>query len=94
MAILGTITKQPSEILDFDISYVSMLTGRSDSIASATSAVTPGGLTVGAPSISTNVAKTIISTGSTGVTYKVTIVATTAAGLKYEDEVNVIVEEV
>jgi hypothetical protein len=93
MAILGTIYKQPREILDFDIDYSTVLAGRSDTIASQTSEVSPAGLTLGTLSRNGNVIKQVFSTGTDSQLYKITILATTTAGLKYEDEVNVLVGE-
>lgn len=94
MALLGSFTKQPREVLDFDISYATVLAGRSDTITGVTVEVTPSGLTLGTPTITGSVAKVKVSGGTTGVTYKVTALATSSATLVYEDELNVIVEEV
>lgn len=93
MAILGTINKQPREILDFDIDYSTVLAGRSDSIASQSSEVTPAGLTLVNTTRSGNVVKVVVGSGTDTVLYKVTVLATTATGLVYEDEVNVLVGE-
>ena len=95
MAILGTLNKQPREILDFDINYTTVLAGRTSILTTATSEVTPIGLTL----VSTVVyagdkkAKLVVGGGTTGTTYKVTVLTDTDDGLRYEDEVTVIVEE-
>lgn len=98
MALLGSLTKQPAEVLDFDISYVTVLAGRSDIIVTKATAVTPTGLTVAASTInaSGNGIKVVVSGGTDGVTYIVTVTATSNAtpALIYEDEVTVIVEEI
>ena len=98
MALLGTITKQPSEILDFDIDYTTVLAGRSDTIASQTMAVSPSGLTlvsiVKGTGNDANKIKVTFSGGTDTQLYKVTVQATTTVGLKYEDEVNVLVGEI
>lgn len=98
MALLGTITKQPREILDFDIDYTAVLAGRSDTIASQTSEVSPVGLTLVSTTKGTgpnaNIIKVVFSTGSDTQLYKVTVLVTTTSGLKYEDEVNVLVGEI
>lgn len=94
MALLDTFTKQPREILDFDISYAQVLQGRTDYILSATAEVSPPGLTAVYSSVTANVVKVVISGGTTGITYKVTVLSTSSTGLVYEDEVNVLVEEV
>ena len=94
MALLDTFTKQPREVLDFDISYAEVLQGRTDTISSATVEVSPAGLTAVYSSVTNNVVKVVISSGTNNVTYKVTVLATSSAGLVYEDEVSVLVEEV
>lgn len=94
MALLGFFTKQSREVLDFDIDYTKVLEGRVDTILSGAAEVSPVGLTLEAPVISGNIVKVKVSAGASPVTYKVTVLATTTAGLIYEDEVSVIVEEV
>jgi hypothetical protein len=96
MTILGVINKQPSEVLDFDISYAPVLQGRNDTLSSATGFSTPPGITIVSATVnaSSHVTQTKISGGTDGLTYKVTIQTSTTGGLLYEDEVTVIVEEV
>jgi hypothetical protein len=102
MALLGSITKQPGEVLDFDISYVTVLAGRSDTIVNKTVTVTGAdmaGSPVTCPSSTIsggNSIKVVVANGVAGKIYKVTVVATSDStpALVYEDEVNVIVEEV
>ena len=94
MAILGTFNKQPREVLDFDIDYAPVLLGRTDTISSQTSEVAPAGLTIVSTSRNGNKIKVVVSGGTTSVLYKVTVLATSTAGLIYEDEVNILVGEV
>ena len=95
MALLSSFTKQPREILDFDIDYSTVLAGRTDTIVTKVVEVAPTGqLTIVSSNIIGNIIKVIVSSGNTGITYKVTVLATSTAGLVYEDEVNVLVEEV
>lgn len=94
MALLGSFTKQPREVLDFDISYATVLAGRSDTITGVTVEVTPAGLTLGTPVVTAGVAKVKVSDGTDGISYKVTALATSSATLVYEDEITVLVEEV
>ena len=94
MALLGSFTKQPREVLDFDISYATVLAGRTDTITGVVLSVLPTGLTLSPAVVTGNVAKGKVSVGVTGVTYTVTAIATTTAGLVYEDEIMVLVEEV
>jgi len=93
MAILGTTTKQPREVIDFDVSYTTALAARSDTLSTKTVEVSPVGLTIVSSTIVGDKIKVLVSAGTTGITYKVTILATTIGGLTYEDEVTVIVEE-
>lgn len=97
MAVLGTFTKQPGETLDFDISYATVLAGRSDTIVTKATVVSPAGMTVAGSTLTGgNLIKVTVTGGTTSVVYKVTITATSNATipLVYEDEVNVLVEEV
>ena len=93
MSILGSISKQPREILDFDISYTAVLAGRSDTLSTVSTEVAPAGLTVVSSQISGDKVKVVFSGGTAANTYKITVLTNTTAGLKYEDEVNVLVEE-
>lgn len=94
MALLSSFTKQPREILDFDIDYSTVLAGRTDTISSKTVEVSPSGLTIVSSTLTGNIIKVVVSSGTDSMIYKVTVLATTTAGLVYEDEVNVLVEEV
>lgn len=94
MALLGTIPKQPREIIDFDISYASFLVGRTDSLASIVTEVTGVGLGVLYSAISGTSVKVVLTGGTDGQSYKVTVITTTTAGLVLEDEVTVLVEEI
>lgn len=98
MALLGNFTKQPAEVLDFDISYAAVLAGRSDIIATKATAVSPAGLTVSTSTITgggTGI-KVVVAGGTDNVTYTVTVTATSDAtpALVYEDEVTIMVEEI
>lgn len=93
MAILGSLTKQPREIVDFDISFTGVLAGRVDTLTTATAEVTPTGLTMVSTTVVADKVKVKISGGTDAITYKVTVLTDTSSGLKFEDEVNVIVGE-
>lgn len=99
MALLGSFTKQPREVLDCDISYATTLADRIDTISGTpTTEVSPSevnGVTVDSVVVSGTSVKLTVSDGldTTGL-YKITILTTTTpAGLVYEDEINVLVEE-
>jgi hypothetical protein len=94
MALLGSFTKQPREILDFDISYATVLAGRTDTISGVVLEVAPAGLTLSTPVVTNNVMKAKASLGIDAVSYVITALATSTAGLVYEDEITVLVEEI
>ena len=95
MELLGVVTKQPREILDFDIDYATVLANRVDTLTTITTEITPATpLTVVSATVFGSRVKVTISNGTNAITYKITILADTASGLKYEDEVSVLVEEV
>lgn len=94
MALLGSFTKQPREVLDCDFDYAAVLAGRTDTITNKTAEVAPSGaLTVNAGTIFGNKIKYVVTGGNNGITYKLTVLATSTAGLIYEDEINILVEE-
>lgn len=99
MALLGSFTKQPGETLDCDISYETVLAGRSDVIVTKATAVSPGaGMTVSSSTIINGGLgiKLVVTGGTTGQVYRVTVTATSnsSPALVYEDEFDVIVTEV
>lgn len=96
MALLGSFTKQPREVLDCDFTYSTVLAGRTETISGQTAQITPSGaLSISSSNIfDGNKIKYILSGGLTGTTYKLTVLATSTAGLIYEDEINIVVEEV
>jgi hypothetical protein len=99
MAILGTMIKQPNEVLDFDIDYTTVLAGRSDTLQtsavtiSTVTGTTNNPVTATSPTINLLKVKVVVSSGTAGVTYKATVLTTTSATLKYEDEVLITVED-
>lgn len=95
MALIGSFTKQPGEILDFDISYATVLLGRTDTIVTKTVTVAPAGLTLVSSTIfNNNLIKVVVSAGTDAISYKVTVSATSTAGLIYEDEITILVTEI
>lgn len=95
MGLLGSFTKQPREVLDCDIDYTTVLSGRTDTITSRTAEVSPSGaLSIVSTTIFGNKIKVIVSGGITNTTYKLTVLATSSAALVYEDEISILVQEV
>lgn len=96
MAILGNFTKQVREVLDFDISYSAVLANRpTESIVSVVTEVAPAGLVIDSSLVyDGNKVKVVVSSGSDAVLYVVTVLATSSEGLVYEDEVQILVENI
>jgi hypothetical protein len=96
MAILGTLIKQPREIIDVDISYAKVLGSRvTDEIT--TSIEVPAGMTLGAQTIGSDSVKLFVSGGASGQTYRWTVLTDLIVGgmtIRVEDEFLVSVEEV
>lgn len=93
MAIVGSYKQQPSDVLDYAFDYSDFLQV-DDSLLSATSSVTPSGLTVNAPFVSDKQIKFWVSGGTDGVKYKLTITATTAVGRVKQDEAYITIKEI
>jgi len=86
-AILGRFTKQPGETLDYDIDFTEWFTGRSDAPASY-EVVVDTGITKVTDSRNGNVVKVVLSGGTSGVKYKVTVKLTTTAATPLIKEVD------
>ena len=84
---LGIDTKQPAELLDYDVTYEDWIPD-GDTVVSATVTVTTAddSLTVTKVEIMTPIVKVWISGGISGTTYKITVLATTAEGRTKEAE--------
>jgi hypothetical protein len=94
MTMLGTFTKQPHEVLDYDIVADEWLSD-DDSILTAVT-VAPIGITVDNTDIQApgRVVKVWISGGESGQTYKLQVTMTTQAGRIKEAEFKIKVREV
>jgi hypothetical protein len=86
-------TKQPGEVLDYDVDFRTWLQGRSDTAASY-EVVTEPGVTLVADTMVNAVVKLILSAGTHGEKYKVTVRMTTAAGLVKEADFLLVIKEV
>lgn len=91
--ILGRFTKQPAEILDYDVDFSDWFTNRLDTLASFT-VTADAGITVVGSTRSGNVVKVILSGGTSGTKYKIQIQLTTSAGMVKEADFVVAVKEV
>lgn len=93
MAVVGTFKKQPVEVLDYDIDFTTFLDGI-DTLLSAIATVEPtGSLTIDSVSANGDRVKVWLSGGTDGLSYKVTVTATTTDGRVKQDEFKVRVKE-
>ncbi len=90
---IGSFTKQPVEVKDYDIDYSEWLTA-GDNVQSATVAVAPTGLTVTSVFVNDPRVKIWLSGGTDGTQYKLTVTMTTADGRIKQDEFKVRVKDV
>lgn len=90
---LGTVDKQPAERQSYTINYEEALpTG--DNIISAVATVSPAGLTIEDVGVYDPRVKFWAEGGSSGITYKVQITATSEDGRIFQDEVYFKVKEI
>lgn len=83
---LGTFTKQPAEIQDYDIDYSEWLTA-GDNVSSVAVTILPAtNLVLDSQYNNDPVVKLWFSGGTDGVKYKITVRTTTADGRLKEDE--------
>jgi len=90
---LGIQTKQPKEVLDFDVEYADWIPS-GDTLSSAVITVDDAGLTIDSHSISGTIVKVWLSGGVHGVKYKVTVLTTTTDGRIEESEFFLKVKEI
>jgi hypothetical protein len=74
--VLGKFTKQSGETLDYYVDFTDWFSNRSDAPASHT-ATADAGITVTTSSLSGNKVKVVLSGGTNGTKYKVTVKLTT-----------------
>lgn len=85
MAILGRWVKQPNERLSYAVDFTDWLAERpGNSIASFTVVATPG-ITVVATSKTGAIISTLLSGGTEGTTYKITVTVTTSASSEVKE---------
>ncbi|QOJ19483.1 MAG: hypothetical protein HRU77_01485 [Gammaproteobacteria bacterium] len=89
---LGSFTKQPIDVTDYDVDYSQWLTS-GDNVESARVSVTPDGLTVESIFVNDPKVKIWVSGGASGSKYKLTITTTTADGRVKQDEFKITVKD-
>lgn len=94
MSLLDTKTKQPREKLDYDIHYDDWITpGDGITAENITITITPPGLVCPFHTVSGNTLKVWLHSGTSNVTYLVTVVVETDDGRIKEDEFKVKVKD-
>lgn len=91
--LIGKHTKQPDEALDYDVDFTEWFSNRTDTPASFV-VVADAGITVVGSERTGNVVKVILSGGTSGTKYKITVRLTTTAGLVKEADFTVTVKAV
>ena len=92
MSILGKFIKQPAEKESYSIEYAEDLIN-TDSIASATVSVFPADLTLVSYLIVGTRIKVVLSGGTAGIKYKVTVTASTEDARILQDEFIVTIKD-
>ncbi len=90
---VGTTTKQPGERLSYTVDYTDALP-LGDNLSTATATVSPSGLNIFNVGVYDPRVKVWLDGGTDGVTYVVTIEATSIDGRIYQDELTVKIKEV
>lgn len=92
--ILGNFTKQPVDVVDYDIDYSEWLTS-GDNLETAMLGVEPAtNLVIDSVFVNDPRIKIWVSGGTNGVTYKLTVTATTADGRVKQDEFRIKVKDI
>lgn len=95
MAVIGSITKQPREILPIDLDYSKVIGTRIVDSITPTIEV-PAGMTLSSSQVSGNVLQLYVASGTTGTAYTWTVLTDIVIGgrtSRLEDEFTVLVEE-
>lgn len=93
LSVLGKFVKQPNETLDYDVDYSDWFATRSDTPLSVATTVTTG-ITHVSSTIVGETVKVILSGGTSGTDYQITVRLTTAGGLVKEADFIVKVREI
>lgn len=92
--LLGTVSKQPRDRIDFDVTFGDWLDERGgDTIGAVLASVAPAGLTLLTTANDGRRVKQWIEGGESGTTYQITLTATTVGGRQKEVEIRVRVRE-
>lgn len=84
--MLALLTKQPTDVLDYDITYADWI-ATGDTLVSSTATISPAGMTQPIPAIvSSPSVKVWVAGGTEGVTYTITVTTMTDGGRTKVDE--------
>lgn len=89
---LGSFTKQPVEVVDYDLDYTDWLTA-GDNVASAVVTVDINTLTIDMVLINDPRVKIWVSGGTDKITYKLTVTTTTDEGRVKQDEFRIKIKD-
>lgn len=90
---LGKVAQQPAERQSYTVDYSEALTV-GDNIESATATSSPEGLVVENVTVTAQRVRFWVSGGDSGVSYKVTVTASTADGRTFQDELTFKIKEI
>lgn len=83
--ILGRFTKQPAEVLDYDVQFSDWFENREDTYVSHTTEVEDGITMVSSELLpGTTTIRVILSGGTNNASYQVTVLLTTSSGVVKE----------
>jgi hypothetical protein len=91
--LLGRFTKQSTETLDYDVDFTDWFEGRTSTPVSFT-VTAEAGITVVSSARSGNVVKVVLSGGTNGGKYKITVRLTTSDNLVKEADFTVRIKDV
>lgn len=92
MSVLGKFTKQPAEVLDYDVDFSDWLSNRTD-LPQTFSVTVPTGIILDSSVRLGNVVKVVLSGGTSGQKYRITVRLSTDTGLLKEADFDVAVKE-
>lgn len=83
--MLGIATKQPVDVLDYDVDFEKWMPD-GDALSLASAVADDAGITIDDVEVIGTVVRVWVSGGSDGVTYKITVTATTNDGRVKEED--------
>lgn len=92
-SILARFSQQSTETLDYDVDFTDWFEDRVDTAASYTATV-ESGITLSTSSRSGSVVKVVLTGGTHGQSYKVTVRLTTSSGVVKEADFTVKIKDV